>query len=196
MKSNDVKLSYGLDYFMVTAFKDVNGDPIHPMDEIRAYSIESGRNIEVKADIVDKLPSDENGNPIYTEWTKAGYLCSSHSRRWINEIDAWREKNSKHQNSKETSDSRLANLIMIGELSADDLENVFNLDWQHITWGWLGLVEGDNSLEDIKQIIHDNYRLICNIFTHFCGEGAGIFAKLLSLFRNLERPKASDLASF
>ena len=168
------------DAALVVGFRDVNGDDIHPLDEIRQYISEEGQGVEVIADVAESLHSDEYGNPVLTEWSKAAYLVSPNARKWSNELDNWRERLANANEGKEGRESRSSNLVFIGELSAEDIESAFELDWQHITWGWLGMDVKDNTHKDIKDIIKRNYRLICNIFSHYCGEGEGVF-----IYRNI-----------
>eukprot|EP01041_Mallomonas_annulata_P010142 gene10142-21153_t len=155
----------------VVGFTDLSGDEIHPMDFLYQYSSDSVNTMDFIAKVIETIPSDDYGNPLYSEFQKAAFLCSESSRKWALETDAWRDRGSNAYEHLSNSTSHSSHMVYIGELSSQELEGAFELDWQKINWGWLGFASTDNSLQDIKDVLKSHFRVICNIFNHYCGDG-------------------------
>jgi hypothetical protein len=151
----------------VICFKDSQGMEINPNDPI--CNVLSDKDT-VYTELVESLPNDEFGNPILSEWMISAYVKSGNGIRWYTEMEAYRQQERK---GDDEDDVRSSSLLFVGEFSARDIDTAFELDWQQMNWGWLGLGESDAEVRDMRSMLRSQYGLLCKIFSHYCGNGTG-----------------------
>lgn len=164
-----LRSSFEEDCCVVLSISDMNGNLINPNDSICDICRNGG---EVVAEVSDELPSDSFGNPIMTEWMVAAYVKSESGITWQMEMEAWRER-AKTASSPEQHEEPKTTLLYIGEFSDEEVSSAFELDWRQMDWAWFGLADSDVELRDLRELLRENYALICKIFSHFCGVGRG-----------------------
>ncbi|CAE7572554.1 unnamed protein product, partial [Symbiodinium microadriaticum] len=82
-------------------------------------------------------------------------------------MEAYREMGRKGEDDDEDISSN--SLLFVGNFTVRDINSAFDLDWQQMSWGWLGIEESDAEVREIKLVLRKNYGLICKIFSHYCG---------------------------
>jgi hypothetical protein len=86
-------------------------------------------------------------------------------------MDAFREMS--RQGADDDEEISSSSLVFVGNFTVRDINSAFEVDWQQMTWDWLGVSETDAELREIKLVLRNNYGLVCKIFSHYCGTAKG-----------------------
>ena len=173
LKSNGVlRKSFEEEFRTVVQFKNSKNEVLNPNESI-CHLVDDQE--VIYADVVDSLLS--------------AYVKTKHGIRWYSEIEAYRHLDENEGNDEE---NHLSSFLFVGELSGRDIDTAFKLDWQQMNWSWLGLTESDIEVRELKALLHQEYGLICRIFSHYCGVGKGN----LKRFRIVIHFKISSSSSY
>jgi len=153
---------------LVTGLLNTDGDLIDPRDLIVEHAIWVDNIWRCKAQTARVFPSDEWGNPVYSDWVAAAYLTSETNFRWTLEIDAWRNRLDAGQVLAGQGQRGASSLIQIGD--TPDVDTAFELDWGAMHWKWLpSLTEIQRTA--LRAALNERYELMLAIFRHYCGAG-------------------------
>jgi hypothetical protein len=166
------------DAFIVTGIRNDEGVLLNPADYIYEHAI--GKILKVNVETAHALDSDEWGNPIYSNWMAGAYAVSKAGAIWNEEVAIWRERIRSQPLGDDEDDfdglggfgHTSSGVLQIGDdFSDEDIERAFQLDWKQTKWPWLEAKPADTDMHVLKLTVRDNYRILCKIFTHFCGSG-------------------------
>lgn len=167
--------------YIVTEIRNQFNELINPNDLIFEHVGPSG--LLVKAVVSTTYPVDEWENPEVNDWIRAAYIKSKVGLNWATELGAWREsiRKLKVAEGKENSAGielnktmSAATLVHVGNnFSPAELESAFDLDWGGMKWAWSSFT--DQQKTQLGETLKDNYQLLCNIFSHYCGIGQSAF---------------------
>jgi len=166
---NESKLlrdSYGEDYNKVNEIRNNNNELINPKDFI--YEHADGSILNIIVTVISSYKSDDMGNPIINEWSGEAYISNKISKKWLNEIRKWRNKSETSNKEKEEF-----GFITIGDIFTEkESLNAFQFDWNQIKWtDWIDQPFTEETESNLKYLLRDNYSIICNLYSHYCGPG-------------------------
>jgi len=167
------KLKVGDSGVVVVGFTDIHGDEIHPIDMIFEYVPQDANTASFIAKTVEQMPDDEYGNPIFSEFQEIAYVTRDETKRYYRELELWKHQTDKNIDYPEDKDGRApsATLVYVGQLTQQDLDAAYELDWQRMNWFWFGESATDRIMAVLKEIYKSNYSMICQVFSHYCGDG-------------------------
>lgn len=165
------------DNYIVTGLRNREGVLINPLDSICDHVPEAG-DFHLVADVAPQFESDEWGNPILNKWQSRAFVHSEAGARWTGETSAWRERMEARDQETESevpvmSPRMRSSLVQIGDdFTEIDLETAFQLDWKQIKWTWL---ENPSPLllSSVADSVKLKFDMLCNLFSHYCGQGEG-----------------------
>eukprot|EP00596_Hydrurales_sp_CCMP1899_P007701 CAMPEP_0119045840 /NCGR_PEP_ID=MMETSP1177-20130426/42891_1 /TAXON_ID=2985 /ORGANISM="Ochromonas sp, Strain CCMP1899" /LENGTH=194 /DNA_ID=CAMNT_0007018235 /DNA_START=135 /DNA_END=716 /DNA_ORIENTATION=+ len=155
-----LRSKFGPDEIIITGIYNVHNELISPLDKLFEHQLDkddTDDNLHFTAQILDQFEIDEFGNPIYDDWLHTAYLVTKDSQEWSSNMQHWREKkdmilkdkkenysdsddDDDEKNNKPWNDNLNAgsSLIHIGadQLSTDDIDIAFKLDWDNMKWAW------------------------------------------------------------
>ena len=166
LKSSGIlKKSFEEECRTILGFTNEDGNTIDPTKLI-CNMVEDKAN--VYAEVTEGLQSDEDGNPMLTNWQVSAYVHSDLGVQYYSAMEAYRERK---QQEEEVEVVTSSSLLYVGDFSFEDINSAFELDWRQLNWSWLDISDSDFEYHDLKTILSQHYGLVCRIFSHYCGTG-------------------------
>lgn len=162
-----------------------DGSMRKPMQKLSEYVEEGsyedgGRLVNVYVLVAEEYISNEWGHPIMSDWRMMSDVHNKYHEALMREMKRREDADEVDKlavsgssvDGEDRASSAAASFVQIGDFSnIANIESTFELDWNLFMWTCVPVPVSEMQEASIRLAIRDNYNLVCNLFSHFCGIG-------------------------